>query len=300
MGGNDDFYRTILDNVADGVYFCDRDRRVTFWNRSAERISGYTAEDVVGSSCSQNILVHVDERGTSLCQNGCPTAATIVDGQSREAQAFLHHKSGYRVPVAIKVNAMFGPAGEIEGAVETFSDNSTLVNALDRLDMLSVENETDALTGVTNRKGMTSRLQTCLAEPRAAKGCAVLFADIDHFKAVNDTYGHETGDRVLTMVAATLARNMRASDLLARWGGEEFLGLLYRMTPQTLAAIAEKLRVLVQASFIEVDGAPVHVTVSLGATFMKPGDTVKSVVARADQMLYESKAGGRNRVTLAP
>jgi diguanylate cyclase (GGDEF)-like protein/PAS domain S-box-containing protein len=299
MDDKDEFYRTILDNVDDGVYFCDRERRVTFWSRGAERITGYAAEDVKGHSCAESILVHVDERGTSLCQGLCPVAATIGDGQPRQAQAFLHHKEGHRVPVVIKTNAIFADDGRVDGAVETFSDDSVLVEALRRLDALSVENETDALTGVTNRKGMILRLQAALAEDRVAKNAGVLFFDIDHFKVVNDTYGHETGDRTLKMVAATLARNLRASDLLARWGGEEFVGLVHRMNTKTLASAAEKLRALVESSFIDVNGEHLRVTVSVGATFIRRGDTVESVVDRADGLLYESKTAGRNRVTLA-
>jgi|WetSurMetagenome_2_1015567.scaffolds.fasta_scaffold35908_3 diguanylate cyclase (GGDEF)-like protein/PAS domain S-box-containing protein len=298
MGDKEEFYRTVLDNVADGVYFCDRDRRVTFWNNGAKRITGYSAEDVVGHACSDNILVHVDERGVSLCRDHCPVAATIADGQPRETQAFLHHKQGHRLPVVIRTNPIVSPEGQIQGAVETFSDNSTLLDALRRLDALSVENETDALTGTANRRGMVARLQACLADPRTQKNCAVLYADIDNFKVVNDTYGHDTGDAVLKMVASTLAYNVRSSDLLARWGGEEFVGLLYRMTPETLQTTAEKLRSLVQSAFIQIDGERYGVTVSIGATFIKADDTLDSVIARADRLLYESKTQGRNRVTI--
>jgi diguanylate cyclase (GGDEF)-like protein len=127
----------------------------------------------------------------------------------------------------------------------------------------------------------------------------VLFADIDHFKDVNDTYGHDAGDRVLKMVAQTLRHNLRSADVLARWGGEEFLALLHGVDKGVLAATAEKLRILVASSFFEVDGAEVRVTISLGATLLRPDDTPHSVVARADALLYESKAEGRNRYTLA-
>ncbi len=298
MSSKEDFYLAILDNVADGVYFCDRDRTVTFWNKGAERITGYAPGDILGRSCSQNILVHVDERGASLCRGRCPMVATLSDGKPRESQAFLHHKDGHRVPVAMRVNAILDDEGNIEGAVETFNDNSVLRNARQRLDALSVENETDALTGIANRKGMTSRLEACLGDRRPHTDCAVIYVDIDHFKAVNDTYGHETGDRVLKMVAATLERNLRASDALGRWGGEEFVGLLYRMTPETLAATTEKLRLLVESAFIEIDGAMLRVTVSMGATFIRADDTLQSVTDRADRLLYQSKTAGRNRVTI--
>ena len=110
--------------------------------------------------------------------------------------------------------------------METFTDNSALIEALRRVDELSHETEIDALTGGGNRRSMM-KLQACVAEcAEVDQKAGVLFVDIDHFKDVNDTYGHEAGDRVLKMVAQTLKHNLRSSDVLARWGGEEFLALL--------------------------------------------------------------------------
>jgi diguanylate cyclase (GGDEF)-like protein/PAS domain S-box-containing protein len=300
MTSSDEFYRAILDNIADGVYFCDRDRRIIYWNRGAERITGYRADQIAGSSCADGILVHVDERGSSLCQEGCPLAATIADGQPRTAQAFLHHKEGHRLPVLVKTSPMYGPDGHIEGVVETFSDNSALLDALRRVDELSVETETDPLTRVANRRNMETRLQTCILEcAQLGKTAGLLFVDIDFFKAINDTYGHDAGDLVLKMVAQTLEHNLRASDLVARWGGEEFVALLHQVTEKSLARTAEKLRTLVATSFVEWKGSELRVTISVGATPFRPNDTPQSVVARADKLLYRSKAAGRNRVTLA-
>jgi diguanylate cyclase (GGDEF)-like protein/PAS domain S-box-containing protein len=297
---NEGFYRDVLEHINDGVYFCDRDRRITYWNKAAERITGFSAEEIGGSSCSNGILVHVDERGGSLCQDGCPVAATLLDGESREAQVYLHHRAGHRVPVVVRTSPMFGSSGEIIGVVETFSDNSSLLDALRKVDELSQETETDPLTRVSNRRSMQLKLQACLRECfELNKTAGLLFVDIDHFKEVNDTFGHEAGDRVLQMVARTLKHNLRSSDVLARWGGEEFLALLYGVDERVLAATAEKLRVLVASSFIESDSVYVRVTISLGATLMKPEDTVHTLVDRADRLLYQAKAEGRNRISLA-
>ena len=300
VDSREDFYRGILDNVTDGVYFCDTERRVTYWNQAAERITGYSADHLRGSSCADGVLVHVDERGTSLCQNGCPLSATLADGVAREAQAYLHHRAGHRIPVLVRTSPMHGPKGEIVGVVETFSDNSALIEALRRVDELSQETEMDALTEIGNRRSIEVKLQACVEECcQLGHTAGVLFVDIDHFKDVNDTHGHEAGDRVLKMVAQTLKHNLRSSDVVARWGGEEFLTLLYGADEEALSWTAEKLRVLVASSFLEIGSAEVRVTISLGATLLRPDDTPQSVVARADSLLYESKTEGRNRYTLA-
>ena len=93
------FYRELLDQVSDGVYFITRDRHITYWNGGAERITGYSAGDVAGRSCSEGILRHINGDGRQLCLSGCPLVGVMKDGKPREARVYLHHKDGHRVPV---------------------------------------------------------------------------------------------------------------------------------------------------------------------------------------------------------
>ncbi len=89
-----DSYSRIIDHLYDGLYFVDRNRVIQYWNRAAERITGYAAAEVVGRPCSDNILTHVTDNGDNLCMGACPLMATLKDGQMREASVFLHHKDG--------------------------------------------------------------------------------------------------------------------------------------------------------------------------------------------------------------
>ncbi|MCP4645400.1 MAG: PAS domain S-box protein, partial [bacterium] len=99
-------FRNILDNLYDAVYFVDRDVGITYWNQAAERLTGFSASEVTGRKCSDAVLTHVDEQGHLLCVHGCPLQATMQDGSSREAEVFLHHKNGFRVPVAVRTSAI--------------------------------------------------------------------------------------------------------------------------------------------------------------------------------------------------
>jgi diguanylate cyclase (GGDEF)-like protein len=128
----------------------------------------------------------------------------------------------------------------------------------------------------------------------------LILGDVDHFKRFNDEYGHETGDRVLAMVAQTLAHACRSYDLPARWGGEEFAVLAGLGTPERVQALAVRLRALIEQSTLEHAGRILHVTVSLGCTLARDEDDAASILCRADGLLYESKSGGRNRITFAP
>jgi len=151
MGLEKDSYERIIENLYDGLYFVDRDRVITYWNKGAERISGFTADEVVGKSCADNILTHVDSQGNSLCTGMCPLAATIADGTLREAELFMHHKDGHRIPVSVRFSTLTDRDGIIIGGVEVFTDISNQeatklrVKELEKLALL------DNLTQLANR-----------------------------------------------------------------------------------------------------------------------------------------------------
>ena len=291
-------WQPLLEHLHDGVYFTDLERRIVYWNRSAEEITGYTAAEVVGSRCSDNILVHVDQNGASLCLGGCPLAAVMADGQSRAAEIFLRHKYGHRVPVSVRASPLRTARGEIVGGVEFFSD-VTGQHAL-RLRMRELEAlaMVDALTGLSNRVHLEGELSARIEESlRYGIPFGVLFLDVDHFKDFNDRYGHDVGDRALQVVAATLKACARPFDLFGRWGGEEFVGIIRHIDATGLPALAERVRRLVASSAIAIADRWERVTVSVGATLYRTGDDLAGTVRRADQLMYRSKEAGRNCVT---
>lgn len=289
------FYKDLLESISDGVYFVDLNRTIIYWNPAAERISGYTAKEVVGRSCANNILQHVDGIGTELCLSGCPLSATMQDGKVREAEVFLHHKLGHRVPVSIRGTPMRDEEGNIVGAVEVFSDNSKHVDIVSELETLRSEVLTDPLTGIGNRRYAEItmvNLDKAMEDNDITFG--VIFADIDHFKDVNDNWGHSVGDKVLKMIAGTMTSILRKLDVACRWGGEEFIVFIPNIEAKELARTSERLRLLVENSWLEYEGENIQVTMSFGCAVSCKGESAQSVVNRADEQLYKSKQNGRN------
>ena len=295
--GND-FYKKLLDEFHDGVYFVDRERRIVYWNKGAERITGFTAGEVEGKKCSDNILLHVDGEGNSLCNGHCPLQFTIADGVSRHAEVYLHHKKGFRVPVSVRVSPIRDAGGMVIGAVEVFTDETPQVVLLERLTQFERLAYIDPLTEVANRR-YTEIVLASRHEEMKRYGWlfGILFVDIDHFKLVNDRYGHARGDDVLRMVAKTLVHSVRSFDVVGRWGGEEFIAVITNVDLGETRTFAERIRTLVEHSSLPGD-PPVCVTVSVGATIAKESDSVEALVARADGLMYRSKQDGRNRVTV--
>ena len=300
MADENDFYKNIIDNLYDGIYFVDRDRVITYWNKGAERITGYAAGQTIGRACRDNLLNHVTANGIQLCMTNCPLAAVMEDGHEREAEVFLHHADGHRLPVVVRATAMRDSAGNIIGAVETLSNNTDVVDARRRVQELRQAAMTDPLTGISNRRYLEGRLNAVIAQfKNNSAGAGLLFMDVDQFKQFNDSYGHNIGDSVLRMVAKTMRHSLRTTDTVGRWGSEEFIAILNEVHDEgALRAAANKVRAQVEHSRLDVDGLGLAVTISIGGTLLLPNDTCDSLVARADALMYKSKQAGRNRVNV--
>jgi len=292
-------FKHVVDGLPDGVYFTDRDRRIIYWNRAAEAISGYTAQEVLGKQCSDNFLMHVDESGCQLCIGDCPLSHTLADGLPHRADVYLHHKSGHRVPVEVRVRPIWDGNGEVVGAMEIFNDNSRQRALRERAKELAKFAFLDPASQVGNRSYLEQQLSQHLDQFLTfGAPFGVVLADLDKFKEVNDTYGHAAGDSVLATIAKTMSNCLRASDVVGRWGGDEFMAILPGVTRPFLANVSEKLRRLVAQSPVPVDDRQIQVTISVGAAMVAPGDSAESLLKRADKQLYVSKQSGRHRVSL--
>lgn len=292
-------YRRMLENLYDGVCFIDLEGRILYWNRGAERITGRTARQLHGILVGSDLLRQYNEAGIPLEGTECPLLATLADSQAREAEVYLRHAEGYLIPVLVKTFPVHDAERQMAGAAEIFSENPNLLRARLREKSLDQTTAYDPLTLIGNRKHLERKLQSALLEfQNNGAPIGILFIDIDHFKAFNDTYGHNAGDKVLRAVASTLRHNLRDTDTCGRWGGEEFLSIIFDVELQLLENIAEKLRLLVSQAIVDIDRQPHSVTISIGGTLAQPDDTLESLIHRADKLMYHSKKTGRNRVSI--
>ncbi len=291
------FYLDILNQLQDGIYFVDKDRRIQFWNCAAEKITGYTAQEIVGKCCQNSGLHHIDREGKPLCVLGCPLFATLADGKQRQDLVLVRHRDGYRIPIRVNIFPVICD-GEITGAVEVFTKDSPTVFEDDIIESLTNMAMHDELTKLPNRRYLESFLSYRIQEyQRFGRDFAVLFADVDNFSDVNNTYGHDVGDMVLKNIAQSLGRSIRRNDLVGRWGGEEFVGIYSVDTLAEAQRIADRFCILVKNTGVTRGGKTIYTTVSVGVTMACLEDTMQSLVERADHLMYESKHDGKNRVT---
>ncbi|MDR3415586.1 MAG: diguanylate cyclase [Nevskia sp.] len=177
-------------------------------------------------------------------------------------------------------------------------NNEALKTALQRIEEMSVRDE---LTGVHNRRFLTRRLDAaCDRRQQYGRTMSIALVDVDHFKKINDTYGHNVGDDVLKFLAVEARSRLRPDDLFARYGGEEFVCLLPDTDADTAAAVGERLRKAIAEESPRRTPHGIEVTVSIGIAVYEPGESVKDWLRRSDEALYSAKHQGRNRLVVAP
>ncbi len=278
----------ITTNIADGVYVMDSQGMITFANQRTAELLGYPVDELLGVVAHD--LFHYHDVPGALPLEQCPIYRVIKTRGRYEGEEQFVDKQGRLLTVQVASQPML--AGErVTGSVTVFRDVSEQKQLEEQLRLTSI---TDPLTGAYNRRFLQeSLLKELYRAERHGSPFSVVMLDIDHFKQVNDRFGHGIGDQVLRHLVTLVQGRIRTSDLLARWGGEEFM-LLLPATPITAAAaLAEELRTALQTGQIEGVGT---VTASFGVTGWVPGDTVDLLLQRADRLLYQAKGAGRNCV----
>lgn len=285
----------ILSELYEGVYIIDEKRNIVFWNKAAENITGYKSEEVLGKSCKDNILKHVDKHGKELCIASCPMVYAMENNAVVSDEVYLHHKDGFRLLVRVRGIPIIDDKSNARYVIELF--NPVFSHSEEDDDLLNLAFK-DPLTKVYNRKGFEFLYNIRQMERSFfSLNIGVLFFDIDNFKKINDTYGHELGDKILYAVAQIFAKSLRSDDLVVRWGGEEFIVIIFVKDLNDINVIGNKLTKLVESSFVEYNRHIIKFTVSGGGTFLKPNETILEAIKRADELMYKSKIQGKNRFT---
>lgn len=289
----------ILDHLYDGVYCVTLSQKIILWNKSAETITGYKKEEVIGRCCSDNILCHVNGNGDELCVKGCPLSQTLKDGKIRDANVYLHHWSGHRVPVSIRVSPIYNDEQQIVGAMEVFTGNSQNIDMLTEFESFRNETFTDGLTRVGNRRYAEFELKKRFDDLKAFRiEFGILLFDIDRIKAIVDTHGSVVGDKVRQMVAKTVYNMIRSLDSICRWDADRFILILPNVDSTTLAAVGEKIRLFIEKTWLQAGREIIRITISPKGTMADENDTIESLVQRADGLTGQTGQNRPNTTTI--
>ena len=293
-------YRTLFETVPQGVVYHDKSLRITSANPTAQRILGLTLEQLQGRQSIDQRWKSIHEDGTDF--PGSEHPAMIAARTLKPVNGVV---MGVAVPdrgfAWLRVNAIpLLEAGELQEVYATFEDITAQVLLTHEL---RAKATTDELTRLANRRSLFERLAIEYERVQRNPGlrCCLLAIDIDHFKRVNDTWGHAAGDVVLRHVAQTMKQQTRRIDIAARIGGEEFIILLPDTSVENAQALAERIRASVENTPANTGGQQIAVTISIGLSAIHPEDrNDQQALERADLALYAAKHSGRNRIRLDP
>ena len=278
-------HNLIVRNISSGILVLDGLGRIVEINPFAQKLVGLESEHVIGKSLDA-VLKHWPTIGYS------PQLR-----EQYEHEISLQHEENSLYFLA-KISPIRNERDKVMGHVIVLVDITDHKMAEKELERLA---RTDVLTGVTNRRHFFELAETEFARARRYDHpLAVILLDVDHFKRVNDQYGHLAGDQILQMVAREAKEHLRSTDIFARYGGEEFICLLPEQDQDGALKMAERIRRRVEQSNAEFEGQSINVTASIGLALLKreTDRTLERLIDRADEALYQSKAMGRNRVSL--
>jgi len=290
------FETRLLDNMHDAVIFVDEDMTIQLWNAGAERMTGIASRSVCHRHWLPELLNLRDEKGNVIEPDDCPVHCSMRSGVQSLRRLVIWGRSGRPIPVDAHVIPVLDEDGHGLGAALVLHDASSEISLEQRCQSLHAKAIRDALTGVANRAEFDRVHEMFIAAHLQRRlPCSLIICDLDHFKMVNDTFGHQAGDEVIRDFAGILKNSCRTGDLVARYGGEEFVMLCTDCDNATAARRAEEMR---YAMFRLAHGCLGErtVTASFGVTEIQPGDTPETMFRRADRALLMAKARGRNVV----
>lgn len=303
---------SLLQAIDVGVIVLDREYKIQVWNSFMENHSGLRPENVRGKQLF-SFFPEIPEQWFRQ------KVESVFMLQNRafstwEQRPYIFRFKNYRPITGLEEymyqNISLIPLISLDTTVNyvciTIYDVTDVALSRKELEtankQLAQQSRTDRLTGLNNR----GFWEDCLKHEynrymRYGNKCSMVMFDIDHFKEVNDTYGHQVGDEVLREVSKILKNNMRSTDIAGRYGGEEFGVILLDNSATDALVFSERLREAVQATTIKANGKNINITISLGiAEFSEDMDSHTQLIEKADKALYQSKNNGRNRLSIYP
>ncbi|MFT7880533.1 MAG: diguanylate cyclase [Sulfurimonas sp.] len=283
----------IANSMNEGVLVLNRNGALSFMNREAECLLGYNFKEL--SNNPQNIYINLRVASEEGAEKSMVRRACDNGGRTHSDNAMLKAKDGHKFPISLTLSPLQSEEGN-KGTVILFHDISERKKLEKELRKMALH---DRLTGLYNRRIFDDKIEDEVKRTeRYEKNLSLLMIDIDHFKKINDTYGHQAGDEVLKHLATIIVKSIRNSDYAARYGGDEFTVTLPETTLEQAAVMAERTREAIASTQLTLlsHTDKIHLTVSVGVSTYRENSSVEELINAADTALYKAKKSGRNQV----
>lgn len=290
------YHHRLLEAMSDAAIYVDFDGRVLTWNRAAERLTGRNAASMLHQTLSADVIGLKSTSGGRLFEERCPFYQALKTQVAVNQSLLLVHIDGRELPINFNTLLVHNAKRQLCGAIFMIRDASEKADLEEQVQNLHEIATTDNLTNVSNRAELSRYLPEFVSNHlNTAQSGSLIICDIDHFKRINDTYGHPAGDEALVTFASVLKQLSRAGDMVARYGGEEFVLLCANCDNAAATSRAEDIRRAIESTPVAALRSQC-MTASFGVTEIQLGDSDETLLARADRALLLAKDSGRNRV----
>jgi diguanylate cyclase (GGDEF)-like protein/PAS domain S-box-containing protein len=281
-------YRDILNGLQIGVSVLDLQKKIVFWSDGAEQITGYARFEVLGHTCSDNILQHCNQLSCEMCDEKCPITAALHESRAIEAAGFVHHKSGHRTPVHTWSIPLRAKNGSIIGVIQTFDGQFGAVESDPKEHNLKQRGWLDEVTGLPNPAIMHSHLRETLGTftEMHIPFCIILldFPELDQFRA---RYGQGASRAMVQVLARTMRNTIWATDFVGRWNESQFLIILMGCDEDALHAVSRRMLRMMAGATIMWWGEELSLRPTLGRAAAQNGDNLETLLQRSQQSLQQ-------------
>jgi diguanylate cyclase (GGDEF)-like protein/PAS domain S-box-containing protein len=286
-------FEAVVHNAYDGIISVDESHNIKLFNEAAQSMFGYNEEEIVGEPLTKLLPEQFRDKHNGYVEG---FKKSQVDSRPMQTRAPVQglRKDGSEFAIEVTISKIrITDNVEYTAVIRDISEKNQLLKEL------IISSRKDSLTGLNNRRYFTDKLNAEITRAaRFSRSFSLLMLDIDHFKSINDKFGHSCGDAALVNFSNALMNNVREVDTLCRWGGEEFIILLPEISKENSVLVAEKIRANIESLETQYEDNLVKFTVSIGLGYFS-GDSIEinSIIKTVDQRLYNAKTSGRNRVS---
>lgn len=293
-----DFFKSIFNNMYEGALLLDANRKFVYWNKTAQLISGYANKEILGTQCDARGFKYYNKDGQELLNNDCPVVKCFNSGKVVNKKVLIKHKSEFLVPILTTTIPLKDKDSIVIGVMQLMLDDSAqddLEKAHDKLKEATVR---DNLTNLFTRSEIISRINIEVEKAdRYEVPVCLCICDVDNIKIINEKYGNHSGDIVIKAMSEFLTTNLRRTDIIGRLAGGTFIVLLPLIDLHRANKAIQKLRSKVNSAEIEVIGTE-KAFMSYGITELNRGDSAEELIDRAESALYKAKKLGKNRIEM--
>ena len=291
-------YMILLDNLFEGVYYVDLDKKIKYWNNGAKKITGYSHTEVIGKLCSDNILMHTSLDGKRLCSYNCLFKNTLSTGMMNRTEVYFNHKEGYKVHVSVTIAPMYAPKGNIVGAIMVFTDNKQHFKIDEKEMKEHKEIYFDPVTKLPNKYNLEMMLNSKLHEFRRYNwSFAVFLFSVDNFDKLQKNYGDEAINIIQKKITSLIQKELRPFDTMGKWSNEIFAIFFTNINKTNLNILGSRIRKMVENMNISVGEGEITITISIGGSIIRKKDSIEILMDRTKNLLKQSTLKGGNTLS---